>query len=111
MFLTEEKLHSLIETCQQSGNFSSLRQTLWDVFSSPDSLGASWPLSSSQTIPASTLSAAACDMGGHRKTKEELRALEGEKDVDSCEENRPIEKVLENAKQKAEDIQKGASTD
>ena len=39
MFLDEEKLDDLISECQQSGNFSTLKQTLWDVFSSPESLG------------------------------------------------------------------------
>ena len=31
MFLTEAKLSSLLESCQQSGDFSSLKQNLWDV--------------------------------------------------------------------------------
>jgi len=97
MFLTEEKLSSLIETCQQSGDFSSLKQTLWDVFSSPDSLGSSWPVSVSASPPAS--SSPVCE-AGVKRTKEELRALEGEKDVDSCEETKPVEKTMQNASAK-----------
>ena len=43
MVLDEQKLDTLVAECQQSGNFSPLKQTLWDVFSSADSLGNSWP--------------------------------------------------------------------
>ena len=100
MFLTEEKLTCLIDTCQQAGDFSSLKQTLWDVFSSPDCLGASWLLSSSPASPPSTSTASpVCDSGGVKRTKEELRALEGEKDVDSCEE-KTVVKVVQNASAK-----------
>ena len=96
MFLTEDKLSSLLESCQQSGDFSSLKQNLWDVFSSPDCLGGSWLLSSTSTVLPSS-SSTVCQAGAARRTKEELRALEGEKDVDSCEEEKPVEKVVENA--------------
>ena len=96
MFLTEDKLSSLLVSCQQSGDFSSLKQNLWDVFSSPDCLGGSWLLSSTTAaLPSNT--ATVCQAGAPRRTKEELRALEGEKDVDSCEEEKPVEKVAENA--------------
>ena len=56
MFLTESKLSSLIESCQQSANFNPLKQNLWDVFSSPDCLGISWLLSSTSTSTTSTTS-------------------------------------------------------
>ena len=98
MFLTEDKLSSLLVSCQQSGDFSSLKQNLWDVFSSPDCLGGSWLLSSTSTTDSLTsTTATVCQAGAPRRTKEELRALEGEKDVDSCEEEKPVEKVAGNA--------------
>ena len=101
MFLTESKLSSLVESCQQSGNFNPLKQNLWDVFSSPDCLGISWLLSSSSSSSLSSNTSTTptvCQTGGaHKRTKEELRALEGEKDVDSCEEEKLVEKVAENA--------------
>lgn len=95
MFLTEDKLSSLLDSCQQSGDYSSLKQNLWDVFSSPDCLGGSWLLSTTTAMPSST--STVCQAGATRRTKEELRALEGEKDVDSCEEEKPVEAVAENA--------------
>ena len=86
MTLDEEKLDSLIAECRTSGDFSKLKQTLWDVFSSAESLGCSWaseppPASATKKIPS------VCDNTQNLKkmTKEEVRALEGEKDVDSCE--------------------------
>eukprot|EP00092_Neocalanus_flemingeri_P033596 GFUD01036523.1.p1 GENE.GFUD01036523.1~~GFUD01036523.1.p1 ORF type:complete len:884 (-),score=250.21 GFUD01036523.1:199-2850(-) len=87
MFLSEEKLDQLMQECSESGNYSTLKQTLWDVFSSSERLGASWPrsgVSKLATPPASK----ACDTTSpslKKMTKEEVRALEGEKDVDSSE--------------------------
>merc|ERR1719474_1977081 len=104
MFLDEEKLDKLISDCQQSGNFSTLKQTLWDVFSSPESLGQSWlmtPASSSSS--SSHSSSSACDnlQNAKKMTKEEVRALEGEKDVDSCEVSEEKSESKEKTKQNA----------
>ena len=60
MVLDEQRLDTLVAECQQSGNFSPLKQTLWDVFSSADSLGNSWPAaavagSSSAAVSSSAL--------------------------------------------------------
>ena len=88
MILDEEKLDKLIHDCQESGNWSSLKQSLWDVFSSPECLGHSWPSvpSSDASEAASVMTSNTCDTQNFKKmTKEEVRALEGEKDVDSCE--------------------------
>jgi len=88
MILDEEKLDKLIHDCQESGNWSSLKQSLWDVFSSPECLGHSWPSvpSSDSSEAASVMTSNTCDTQNFKKmTKEEVRALEGEKDVDSCE--------------------------
>jgi len=90
MILDEEKLDKLIADCQESGNWSSLKQSLWDVFSSPECLGHSWPVgpSSDGSGAASVMTSNICDTQSQnfkKMTKEEVRALEGEKDVDSCE--------------------------
>ena len=87
MFLDEEKLDKLIAECQDSGNYGPLKQTLWDVFSSPDCLGSSWPLEPASAVSPSSKLSSTCDNAQSLKkmTKEEVRALEGEKDVDSCE--------------------------
>ena len=90
MILDEEKLDKLIADCQESGNWSSLKQSLWDVFSSPECLGHSWPVgpSSDGSGAASVMTSNICDNQSQnfkKMTKEEVRALEGEKDVDSCE--------------------------
>jgi len=87
LFLSEEKLDQLIQECSESGNYTSLKQTLWEVFSSSDSLGASWPQLGVAT-PATPPASKACDTTSpslKKMTKEEVRALEGEKDVDSSE--------------------------
>ena len=90
MILDEEKLDKLIADCQESGNWSSLKQSLWDVFSSPECLGHSWPVgpSSDGSGAASVMTSNICNTQSQnfkKMTKEEVRALEGEKDVDSCE--------------------------
>ena len=90
MILDEEKLGSLITECQSSGDFSKLKQTLWDVFSSAESLGGSWPLEPApEESKVKKTSSSVCDNSQTFKkmTKEEVRSLEGEKDVDSCEED------------------------
>lgn len=89
MVLDEQKLDTLVAECQQSGNFSPLKQTLWDVFSSADSLGNSWPAAAVSGPGSAAVSSNVCDSGqGFKKmTKEEVRAMEGEKDVDSCEDS------------------------
>jgi len=86
LFLSEEKLDQLIQECSESGNYTTLKQTLWDVFSSSESLGASWPKIGT-AAPATPPVSKACDTANSLKkmTKEEVRALEGEKDVDSSE--------------------------
>jgi len=92
--LSEEKLDKLISDCSESGNYTSLKQTLWDVFSSSDSLGASWPKKGilTSSIPSSKV----CDSTTNllKMSKEEVRALEGEKDVDSSEQD--ISSAVEN---------------
>ena len=90
MILDEEKLESLITECQSSGDFSTLKQTLWDVFSSAESLGGSWPLvAAPEESRVKKTSSSVCDntQTFKKMTKEEVRSLEGEKDVDSCEED------------------------
>ena len=64
----------------------SLPPSLWEVFSTPDCLGASWAQTSSPPLnpPAPNAPKASADL--RKMTKEEMRALEGEKDVDSLEE-------------------------
>jgi len=86
LFLTEAKLDQLITECSESGNYTNLKQTLWDVFSSSESLGASWPMTGVST-PATPPASASCDSQPSllKMSKEEVRALEGEKDVDSSE--------------------------
>jgi len=87
LFLSEEKLDQLIKECSESGNYTTLKQTLWDVFSSTDSLGASWPMKGTATTATPPVPKA-CDVTSpnlKKMTKEEVRALEGEKDVDSSE--------------------------
>jgi len=107
MFLDEEKLDDLISECQQSGNFSTLKQTLWDVFSSPESLGQSWLVTpASSSTSSSHSSSSACDNLQNMKkmTKEEVRALEGEKDVDSCEISEEKTETKEKTKQNASSV-------
>jgi len=85
LILYEEKLDKIIDECAETGNYSSLKQTLYDVFSSTDSLGASWPLNGSSLVHKSTNSSCESSASLCRMTKEEVRALEGEKDIDSSE--------------------------
>ena len=104
MILDEEKLDSLITECQTSGDFSKLKQTLWDVFSSAESLGNSWPLEpASATEVKKTPSVCDNTQTFKKMTKEEVRSLEGEKDVDSCEEGDDVD--LEDVKVK-DDVSK-----
>jgi len=87
LFLSEEKLDHLIAECTETGNFTTLKQTLWDVFSNSESLGASWPMQGVAT-PLSPPVNNSCETSASsllKMTKEEVRALEGEKDVDSSE--------------------------
>ena len=44
--LDHEKLESLLESCKSSGNYSTLKQTLWEVFSNQECLANSWSNSS-----------------------------------------------------------------
>lgn len=86
--LDETKLDKLIEECSASNNYSPLLKTLWDVFSSPESLAASWTSESGKDPPKPPN--AAVDLASlelRKMTKEEVRSLEGEseKDVDSSE--------------------------
>jgi len=104
MILDEEKLDSLITECQTSGDFSKLKQTLWDVFSSAESLGSSWPLEPASDSDVKKTSSVCDNTQTFKKmTKEEVRSLEGEKDVDSCEEDDDVD--LEDVKVK-EDFSK-----
>jgi hypothetical protein len=48
--LDHDKLERLLAECRSSGNYSALKQTLWEVFSSQESLGNSW---SNQSIAGS----------------------------------------------------------
>jgi len=87
LFLSEEKLDLLITECTETGNYTTLKQTLWDVFSNSESLGASWPLQG-VSAPVSPPVNNSCETSASnllKMTKEEVRALEGEKDVDSSE--------------------------
>jgi len=87
LFLSEEKLDHLIAECTETGNYTTLKQTLWDVFSNSESLGASWPMQGVAT-PLSPPVNNSCETPASsllKMTKEEVRALEGEKDVDSSE--------------------------
>jgi len=86
LILSEDKLDKLMAECAESGNYSTLKQTLWEVFSSTDSLGASWPLHTPMATPPPQKSKCEAPAASLLKmTKEEVRALEGEKDVDSSE--------------------------
>jgi len=84
--LNEARLEEIISSCERSGDWASLKQSLWEVFSTPDCLGASWAQTSSPPTnpPAPNAPKASADL--RKMTKEEMRALEGEKDVDSLEE-------------------------
>jgi len=82
--LSEARLETLVTEGEAGGDWAPLKQALWEVFSSPECLAGSWgedsPATSSST---STSPRAAADL--RKMTKEEVRALEGEKDVDSQE--------------------------
>ena len=67
-------------------NVSFLFISLWEVFSTPDCLGASWAQSTTPQSSPSAMSAPKASADLRKMTKEEMRALEGEKDVDSLEE-------------------------
>jgi len=87
LVLSEEKLDKLIVDCAETGNYTNLKQTLWDVFSNSESLGASWP-KEGVAVPPSLPASNTCETSASsllKMTKEEVRALEGEKDVDSSE--------------------------
>ena len=77
MVLDEQKLDTLVAECQQSGNFSPLKQTLLDVFSSADSLGNSWPAAAVAGSGSTAVSSNVCDSGqGFKKmTKEETQHM------------------------------------
>ena len=66
--------------------------SLWEVFSTPDCLGASWAQSTTSQSSPPAMSAPKASADLRKMTKEEMRALEGEKDVDSLEE---VEKKYE----------------
>ncbi|MBM3938350.1 MAG: hypothetical protein FJ333_06815 [Sphingomonadales bacterium] len=40
--LDHERLKSLLARCQASGDYTALKQTLWEVFSNQESLANSW---------------------------------------------------------------------
>jgi len=88
--LTEDTLEELITKCEKCSDWAPLKQTLWEVFSAPGCLGASWPLQdpSLPKAASSTSSSSTVSKEPRKMTKEERRALEGEKDVDSQEESR-----------------------
>ena len=72
LILSEEKLDQLIHDCSESGNYTTLKQTLWDVFSSSESLGASWPKIGA-VAPATPPVIKACDTDDRtNKRKENL---------------------------------------
>jgi len=86
--LDETKLDKLLQDCSSTNNYSPLLKTLWDVFSSPESLASSWPSDGGQDPPqplSTTIDLASLEL--KKMTKEEVRSLEGEneKDVDSSE--------------------------
>jgi len=83
--LSEARLEGLVRE-GEAGDWAPLKQALWEVFSSPECLAGSWSLDSPPTTSATSTSTsprAAADL--RKMTKEEVRALEGEKDVDSQE--------------------------
>jgi len=95
MTLDKKKLDDIIQDCKKSGNYSNLKQILWDVFSTPDSLANSWLLEGSATTPVGKgLDGAGTSKGeGSKKlTKEEVRQMEGDqdKDVDSSQQERSM---------------------
>jgi len=86
--LDEEKLDQIIKECEDSDNYSTLKQTLWDVFSNQDSLANSWSLDSQtkKSLQSKTKSTPGPSVA-RKLTKEEVRTLEGEteKDIDSAQ--------------------------
>merc|ERR1719278_654685 len=84
--LNEARLEEIISNCERSGDWAPLKQSLWEVFSTPDCLGASWAQTSSPPLNPTAPNAPKASADLRKMTKEELRALEGEKDVDSLEE-------------------------
>lgn len=84
--LDHEKLECLLAECKTSGNYAALKQCLWEVFSSQESLANSW---SNRSLPggriplARAIESASAEL--RKMTKEEVRSLEGEKDVDCSE--------------------------
>jgi len=84
--LDEEKLSSIIKECTGSKDFSKLKQTLWDIFSSQESLANSW-LQGSVKTKTRSLSKGEPGASTRKLTKEEVRTMEGEseKDVDSAQ--------------------------
>lgn len=90
--LDHERLVRLVEEGRSSNNYSALRQTLWEVFSSQEALANSWtntPLPG--RIPlARAIESASAEL--RKMTKEEVRSLEGEKDVDCCEQEEEEER-------------------
>lgn len=82
--LNEEKLEELIVKGEKTKDWAPLKQSLWEVFSVPDCLGASWSLEGSLPTSHKQMDSAS-SIDFRKMTKEEVRALEGEKDVDSQE--------------------------
>jgi len=111
--LNKEKLDKIIKECTASGNFSELKQTLWDVFSTQDSVANSWLLEgSTQSVPPEVK----CGDAKTKLTKEQLRQMEGEtdKDVDSSQQtNQQEDKEMEDGeeKEKAKEIEPQCTLD
>jgi len=94
--LTESRLESLISECSKTSEWDRLRKTLWDVFSCPELLAKSWPKSESgetgqqrsegvQETPTVLSYGAVGGPLGVKLSKEQVRALDSEKDIDSSE--------------------------
>jgi len=100
--LTEGRLDSLISECRKTSDWDRLKKTLWDVFSCPELLEKSWPKSdkscdlcaSGKVLRGSRASSSTVGASlGAKLSKEQVRALEGEKDIDSSEEGGGVEEV------------------